>query len=536
MVGRRCFLVAATFLLLLLLGILPVVSSATNGTDMSNSDGGLWSALSNIWEFISRLLFFWLPAPPTAPPRTDPPSTTPAPIGIIRSSPAPTTAPYLANYYCTCQSCTDTVWNRLAAGNSCGDRIQYLARDESHLYPTETDACFRVADIEYPDICGSCNPSSCDDRTPPPPERNTFCGCNSCTREEWKYRSSAEALSCEARATWLLTHDTTVESEANACRTASCLATCNTDTCNENDNNTDPTDEGLYCFPPDGQDRVTYQDAWSGDYVVQVKEDTEPCGPGGNRFSRDTVNFDTNNNLLTLRFEYREGNWIGSEVRVLLPGEEPFYTYGTFEFSVVSILLRDTQTNAILSKDELPISLVLGLFTWDTTDNFLANENWNHEVDIEISRWNDADNPHDAQFLVQPVGQQQLYRFSTGSGLNERQPGGHRYSFTWNPGQIDWSTDAGGGHSHSYLTQQAVREGRPDYVQCLPANVEVRMNLWNLYGANQPTGMETNQSVEVVIDDFSYAPSGLTFVAEGGYCSKDCQCETACVGGFCVSQ
>lgn len=442
------------------------------------------------------------------------------------------------NDYCTCQSCTDTVWNRTAAGYSCGDRIRYLERDEKHLYPTETDACFRVADIEYPDICGACDPLSCDGRTPPPPKRTAFCGCSSCTLSEWKHRGSAEDLSCEARVTWLLTHDDTVESEADACRSiAACPAACNTDTCDDGDSsNTTTTGEGLYCFPPEGPDRVTYMDVWGGNHVLQVKEDAEPCGPGWNRFSRDTVTFDTNNNQLTLRFEYREGLWMGSEVRVLLPGEEPFYTYGTFEFSVASVLIRDIETDAILSEDELPISLVLGLFTWDDSDDFSVNENWNHEVDIEISRFNDTDNPHDAQFLVQPVGPHQLYRFSTGSsGPGEQQPGGHRYRFTWNPGQIDWSTDAGGGHAFSYATQQAVQEGRPDYVQCLPANMEVRMNLWNLYGTNRPTGMETHQSVEVVIDDFIYTPSGLSFVAEGGYCSKDCQCETACGDGFCAT-
>merc|ERR1712038_690140 len=62
-----------------------------------------------------------------------------------------------------------------------------------------------------------------------------------------------------------------------------------------------------------------------------------------------------------------------------------------------------------------------------------------------------------------------------------------------------------------------------DYVQCLPADVEVRMNLWSMY-------------VEVVIDDFSFTKSNEEFIQPGEYCSKHCQCEAmrGCVNGKCI--
>jgi hypothetical protein len=207
------------------------------------------------------------------------------------------------------------------------------------------------------------------------------------------------------------------------------------------------------------------------------------------------------------------------------------YDYGTYKFSIKSVTVKK---NGVQFADSLPISLVLGLFTWDPTDDYAKHENYNHEVDIEISQWGNATN-QDAQFLVQPPGYPQMYRFWSGGNSNKAQ-GGHRWQFTWNPGIITWSTDAGGNQSHSYSTEQAVNAGLEDYVQCLPASVEVRMNLWNMHGADTPTGMATDEIVEVVIDDFVYTPSGLTGIANGGVCSKDCQCQgsSSCVNGSCA--
>ena len=472
---------------------------------------------SSIWNVILQILTlfgWWLPS------ATNNESNSP--------SMAPSWAPSIP-YPCTCPSCTDTVWNQLAAGFSCGDRIEYLQSNEANLYPSERDACIRVADMEFPDLCGDCNPLTCNGRVPPTPSpEQRYCDCDSCTYEQWRDRPNND-FSCEARVTWLLTHLPSVQTQAQACRFAPCSSACHPDLCETKNNN----DDNLYCFPP-SQDRVTFRNLWSGNYTVQVKEDTQPCGPGFTRFSRDTVSVNSDLNQLKLRFEYRQGSWMGSEVRVLLPSStQPYFNYGTFEFSVRSVRVLNAASNyAVLSENQLPISLVLGMFTWDATEDYATHENWNHEVDIEISKWDNPNNAQDAQFLVQPPGSPQLYRFATGaSGLP--QPAPHRYRFTWNPGQIDWSTDAGGGHTHSYTTQDAVQAGQSDYVQCLPAQVEVRLNLWNMHGINTPTGMTTNQVVEVVLDDFVYTPSGLTVVAPGGYCSKNCQCPTACVANRC---
>jgi len=71
----------------------------------------------------------------------------------------------------------------------------------------------------------------------------------------------------------------------------------------------------------------------------------------------------------------------------------------------------------------------------------------------------------------------------------------------------------------------------------MPANVEVRMNLWNMFGTGQPSGMEDHHIVEVVIDDFRFESSGVTGLSDGEICTKDCQCgpSSLCMSNACQS-
>jgi hypothetical protein len=48
--------------------------------------------------------------------------------------------------------------------------------------------------------------------------------------------------------------------------------------------------------------------------------------------------------------------------------------------------------------------------------------------------------------------------------------------------------------------------------------------------------MLDSQVVEVVIDNFSFTPSNLQYVVDGGYCTKHCHCDEAsmCVNGICT--
>jgi hypothetical protein len=365
------------------------------------------------------------------------------------------------------------------------------------------------------------------------PDQTIACGCQSCSERAWN--TFAGQYTCGARIQWLSTAMARVyPTQADACRRVGFEFPRECRDCDPSQCNTAaeppagaPTSNlphVLYCFP-DENDRVSFT-MWNN-LTVQVKTDRSNglCGPGNNRFVEE--NIVVNGDDLSLQFK----NGQASEVRILLPNSE-VYGYGKYQFSVKSIAVKDA--SGVVLSDILPKELVLGMFTWDDTEDYATHENYNHEVDVEISRWNEESNA-DTQFLVQPPGSPQMYRFFSGSSGSYDQ-GGHKFDFTWNPNRIDWSSTAGGGQSYSLTTQLALDAGTPDYIQCMPSgNVEIRLNLWNSLGPIAPAGLASTDVVEVVFDDVSYTPSGLSFAADDDFCSKDCQCSNAstCVGNRC---
>lgn len=52
-------------------------------------------------------------------------------------------------------TCTDSVLDRLASEFTCRERISYLIEDKDMA---EWEACWRIGGLEFPDICGECNP------------------------------------------------------------------------------------------------------------------------------------------------------------------------------------------------------------------------------------------------------------------------------------------------------------------------------------------------------------------------------------------
>jgi hypothetical protein len=361
------------------------------------------------------------------------------------------------------------------------------------------------------------------------------CGCSTCTDDV--LARMAGAYSCGDRINWLQTTQGGRKSELDACKQVSgeefrgiCGPMCDPDRCNLAPTPATPyptyvsaAPSPLYCFPPEGS-RETFENVWDK-YTVQVKEDASPCGPGNNLFSKSAVS--KTGNEVTLKFQKKNGRWEGSEVRIVLPGEK--YTYGNYRFHVKSVDILDSSQNSI--SNILPKEMVLGLFTWDDTERYDVHENYNHEVDIEVSRWG-AERNSDIQFLMQPPGNPQMYRFFSGPNQSYSQSN-QWHSFEWLPSKISWESTSGGGKTHEYTTEAAVKSGRRDYIQCLPAEMEVRMNLWNMYGAKAPLGMSDRQYIEVVIDAFEYEPATVMYVEKEGYCSKHCQCEGSCVDGKC---
>ncbi|CAB9530452.1 Glycosyl hydrolases family 16 [Seminavis robusta] len=479
----------------------------------------------------------------------------PIPVSAtIVNLPPPTT-------FCGCPQCTSNIWSRQAGGYACGARIEYLQQVE-RIDPAA--ACYEVS-LEHPFECGMCNPHTCQgvSNVPPvpiPAVAPTRCGCSQCT--ESTLNSNADGHSCSERIDFLLASQAlTYPNEQDACRQISheyptvCGPQCDPDKCGSgpppnalavsvsqsqpqqsSQPHAPPTE--LYCYPPTAQ-RTIYSNVW-GKYKVEVKEGDE-CGPSDNLFSKAGVALSNNKSDLTLSFGRQpNGQWYASEVRILLPPRET-YDYGRYSFSIKSIQVVDTITGDVVGT-ALPPSIILGLFTWDDTEDFNLRdqESWMHEVDIELSQWDDP-NIEDIQFLVQPPGSPHKYRFYSGVGRTPSTPAFNQapnmYEFEWKPAEISWYSTAGGGQSFTYGTQDALDAGEADYTQCMPANVEVRMNLWNLFGSTAPTGMQDNHRVDVVIDNFTYVPNNLNGVPEGGVCSKDCHCggpPLQCINNQCT--
>ena len=408
--------------------------------------------------------------------------------------------------FCGCQTCTTDVWLTMAGEFSCGARVSYLTdfRGQKNV-----EACRQVGGVEFEGSCGKCNPDTCPRADP-----------SSMSAEDPVMPTTVTASTNDFTALENSNHPFSNQVQQQSQSNVNQIALT--------------PDFPLYCYPEYNQ-RMQYENVW-GKYHLEVKESGNKCGPSDNLFSRDTVEVLENNEELKLQFKKVGNQWQGSEVRVLLPQEEMPYHYGEYSFSVKSIEVIDTTTGEVVDTT-LPVTIILGLFTWDATEDYATHENYNHEVDVEIARWN-IEELSDVQYLVQPPGDPHKYRFFSGQGGNTYHQAPHTYKFDWRPAEIEWNSDAGGGgHNFIYNSQMALDAGQPDYTQCMPADVEVRMNLWNLFGDSTPKGMLDTYKVEVVIDDFHFTPNGLTSLPDNGVCAKDCHCDSSskCQKNKCVN-
>jgi hypothetical protein len=208
--------------------------------------------------------------------------------------------------------------------------------------------------------------------------------------------------------------------------------------------------------------------AFSG-YDWAVKAPATTWGPGPNHWSADNVDVDALGRL-HLKITQRNGTWYCGEVTL-----DQELGYGTYRFSVAS------------SVGALDPNVILGMFTW--SDDPAEND---RELDIEIARWGSATDPTNAQYVVQPAGPAgHLTRFTQPS-----RPPRSVQSFTWLPGQVDFSTTEADG------SQVAGTDYSGTDVPT-PGSERVHINLW-LYGGMPPTD---GSDVEVTLSGFSFTPA-----------------------------
>lgn len=191
-------------------------------------------------------------------------------------------------------------------------------------------------------------------------------------------------------------------------------------------------------------------------------------GPGPNFFSdsEENVQVDDEGRLRLKIVKTASGQWTCAEIISV-----ESFGHGTYRF--------------VLSQfdEELDDNVVLGLFTWET----LAEAN-NREIDVEISRWGDATDPENAQFVVQPYQSRgNLKRFS--APITEQST---EFSFLWSSQMIDFSCEALGETWFRWRYQGA------DLPQT--GEEKVRLNLWLFQGA----APVSDEAVEVIVESFDF--------------------------------
>jgi hypothetical protein len=204
-------------------------------------------------------------------------------------------------------------------------------------------------------------------------------------------------------------------------------------------------------------------------YEWVVKSSQHRVGPGPNVFSHDNVNVDAAGRL-RLRIARRGDTWTSAEI-----SSRRAFGYGTFRFTVVAGP-RDPQA-------------VLGLFTWDED----ASDQYYREIDIEISRWGDPDNPN-AQCIVQPSrrpGNTIRFEMSEGPAVHE---------FTWTRhgvsclSQLMYALEEPS--TPSFFHRHDLRESPPE------GRANARINLWLFDGLPAVSGA----AVEAIVERFEFIP------------------------------
>ena len=212
-------------------------------------------------------------------------------------------------------------------------------------------------------------------------------------------------------------------------------------------------------------------------YDWMVKSSPGRVGPGPNYFSGSSNNVWVDlQGRLHMRITFSNGRWYCAEV-----GTRRSLGYGAYRFYLDSPV------------DNLDPNAVLGLFTW--SDDPAYN---NREIDIEFSRWGDATNTNNAQYVVQPWDlPQHLLRFPVPSGMSAT-----THSFTWSSNRVYFRSLKGHYRtppSNSYILRQWTFTGSG-----VPkaGGENARIKLWLMNG-DAPTEGKT---LEVIIKKFEFVP------------------------------
>ena len=237
---------------------------------------------------------------------------------------------------------------------------------------------------------------------------------------------------------------------------------------------------------------------WSGFTWCVMTSDGTKCYPGPNYFSSsyDNVFVDSTGDL-HMRITKRNGKFYCPEL---------FTTqtvgYGTYTFYIASRV------------NNLDRNTVLGLFTWNDK-NCVTNAN--SEVDIEFTRWGDANDPDVINYSIQPTNAgQETDRFTkwpmSFNGNNTI------HFMNWTPSLVTWSSYEGHSNppppgnlisswSFDDNNLPKIKEecnSNPIVIPSPESNTHLSLNLWLDRGRYPSDDME----VEVVIRSIEFTAMG----------------------------
>jgi hypothetical protein len=202
-------------------------------------------------------------------------------------------------------------------------------------------------------------------------------------------------------------------------------------------------------------------------YPWTVKSSTSPVGPGPNVFDANGPFVDSSG-ALHLQIVQTPTGWESSEVIL-----DPTLGYGTYRWTVDGPL------------STLDPNVVFSLFTYDDSDTSPSNR----EIDFEASRFADAGEPTNAQYVVQPYETPGNLRRITLPASDVT-----TVVMTWLPGSVSFS--AGSLPPWTNSTSSVPTS----------STEQVHMSLWSFFGAPPSNGLP----VSVEVTDFRFTASTPT--------------------------
>jgi hypothetical protein len=192
---------------------------------------------------------------------------------------------------------------------------------------------------------------------------------------------------------------------------------------------------------------------------------TAPSARGGqNVYSPSNISVDEKGTM-HLRISRSEEDWSCAEVSLTRN-----LGYGTYEFVVRGL-------------DALEPAAVFGMFTYD----YASGAQHNREMDIEISRWGNATEKNNCQYVLQPYYvAANVYRFNASGGT-------HTFSLRWEQDRATFRTLRGS----SLVSEHVFTAGVPS-----PGIESIRAVLYVFRKAVD----KLQHPMEVVIERFTYFP------------------------------